>query len=246
MKSKAAPIALACVLAACAHVASALAGGITIKVIDEHNNGIYSRVYYNDGTEPPPFWNTDQKGDVPQTPPTCGKTRTLHAHPFDSGAYFDSTEEPCAARVILRVLSRQTPKGAALKYEIFPVTLSDGSAGVVTVKAALDTNSVNRSGFKIVPHCDVHIYASADQQLFKVDGETWKSVKQTTTPFSYVFGGSDWPDVQTVTTRGQCDSTAGHGALQQAAVKLSKSANKGAIKMDAFRSLGVEPELKVK
>jgi hypothetical protein len=244
MKCKTAAITLVCIVAACAQASSGLAGGMTIKVIDEHNKGVYSRVYYNDGTEPPPFWNTDQKGDVPQPPPTCGKMRTLHAHPFDSGAYFDSTEEPCASKVVLRVLSRQTPKGQAIKYEIFSVTLSDGSEGVLTVKAALDSNFVNKSTAGVT-HCEVRLDASADQQLFKVDGETWKNVAETTTPFSNVFAGSDWPDTQTVTAQGPC-TTAGRKAQKEAIYTLSKRANKDSIKMEAFRALGLEPQLKVK
>ena len=68
----------------------AFAGGVKINVINEHNNGVYSRVYYNDGTQPPPFLNTDQKGLVPQSP--------LHAKRYGRCTLIRSTLVPISIR----------------------------------------------------------------------------------------------------------------------------------------------------
>ena len=231
-----------------AHVTTAWGDTITIKVIDEHNDGIYSRVFYHDGTQPPPFANTDQKGEVQQPPATCGKTQALHAHPYDTGAYFDSVEEPCSSRVTLRVLSRQTPKGKAIKYEVLPFTLPDGSPGIMTVKAALESKR-----FQEVPvsseggpeNCVVTLNAIADQQIFKVEGEKWIGIAQSTGSFSKVFANAKLPDTQTVTFPRPCSDTTERvqTLTTGAADLLDKSVNKDAVKLnETLRSLGFDYE----
>jgi len=243
-------LAIALSWIACEEATGAQADSIAIKVIDDNNSGVYSRVYYNDGTQPPPFSNTDQNGEVPKPPLTCGKMRTLHAHPYDTGAYFDSPEEPCGSKITLRVLSRQTPKGTAVEFKIVPVTLPDGLPGVITWKAALDSklSDVN-SGLFLGPECDVELYAYAEQQAFKVEGEKWVGLAQATTPFSKTFVGAKLPDQQTVRLLGACDEMNARLRTLKAgaADKLGKSVVKGSIKMnDTFRSLGFEHDLKLK
>jgi hypothetical protein len=211
---------------------------LTVRVVDERDTGIYSRVFYEDGTQPRPFWNTDQKGEI-QRPHPCGKTRTLKAHPFDTGTYFDSEELPCASKVILRVLKRETPKGLAVNFQIVPITLPDGSPGVVTVKAALAASSVEVDKTK----CEITLQAIADQQAFKVDGDHWISIKRGSTAFSQVFGGALQPDLQVVTVPYGCAATGGRlMTLQERAVdRLDKSFLKGGVMTtESLRSLGIQ------
>jgi hypothetical protein len=124
---------------------------------------------------------TDRTGEVPQPPRDCGKMRMLHARPFDSGSYFNSDPEPCAQKIILRVLSRQTPKGAAINYQIVPFTLPDGSPGVMTVKAALESKTSETSSEGRQRQCQITLNAIADQHAFKIQGDTWVALKHATT-----------------------------------------------------------------
>jgi hypothetical protein len=216
--------------------------GICSKVVDEHDTGVYSRILYEDGTRPRPFWNTDQKGEV-QRPHPCGKTKTLKAHPFDAGAYFDSGEEPCAVKVILRVLKRQTPKGRAINFQIVPITLPDGAPGVIALKAALVATSLDVGQSKERPQGEVKLQAVADQQAFKVDGDRWISIKQASTAFSQVFEGAIQPDLQIVTLPYECAATGGRlRTLQKRAVdRVDKSFVNGEVmKTESLRSLGIQ------
>jgi hypothetical protein len=227
-------------VATCANAAYGQA--ITIKVSDEHSRGIYSRVYYDDGTQPRPFWNTDLNGAV-QRPHACGKTRTLKAHPFDSGAFFDSNEEPCAPKVSLRVLERQTPKGTAINFKIVPLTLPDGSPGVITLKAALEATTQDVGKSRERPQCEAKFDIFADQQVYKVEGENWIPVKRGSSPFSRVFAGSIQPDSQTVILPYNCAATGGRLQTLQAGAtdRINKSLAVGAVmKNETLHDLGVQ------
>jgi hypothetical protein len=231
-------------LASFAGVTAAYSSSFSIRVIDEHNNGVYSRIYYDDGTQPRPFLKTDQKGEVPDPPRTCGKMRTLYAHPFDSGSYFDSLEEPCKPpNVVLHVVSRQTPSGKAISYKIISFILPDGSPGVLTLKAALESTSSDTSKVRQTPQCEVKFNAIADQHVFKVEGNNWITLKQGTTAFSNAFAGSLQPDTQTITLPYACDAAGGRVLSLQsgAADRLDKSVTNSAVMMnETLRSLGLE------
>jgi hypothetical protein len=210
-----------------------------INVMDEGGTGVYSRVYYEDGTQPRPFWNTNEKGEL-QRPQPCGKTRTLKAHPFDTGTYFDSVEEPCAEKVTLRVVKRKTPKGIAINFRTVPFTLLDGSPAVMVLKSTLDVSSLDLNTAN--PGCQVKLLAGAHQEVFKVEGVRWVSVKQGATELSKVVAGAVQPDQQVVNLPYQC-ATAGERlpTLQAgAADRIEKSLAKGpVITNETLRNLGI-------
>lgn len=221
-------------------VTAAYSASLAIKVINEQNNGVYSEVFYDDGTQRTSFLKTDQKGVVPNPPATCGKMRTLYAHPFDSGSYFDSPLEPCGSKVVLRVLSRHTPIGHAITFQMIPFTLPDGSPGVITLKAALQSKS---SDVPKTSLCEVTLKALADQQVFKIEGEDWVSVKEATTAFSNVFSDAKQPDLQTVTLPYTCNKVGGRVRTLQsnAADRLATSASKKAVMLyGTLKSLGFQ------
>lgn len=143
------------------------AQGIAIKVMDEKNTGIYSQVFYEEQTTPRPFWTTDQKGEL-QKPSPCGKTHSLKAHPFDSGTYFDSLEVPCTTKITLRVVSRSTPKWTAINWKLEPIKFSDGSPGVIVLKAGLETSLNDQLDSQ---QCEVTLNAVANQEAYRVDGD---------------------------------------------------------------------------
>jgi hypothetical protein len=66
-----------------AHASGVSAEPLRIMVIDENNKGVFSRVYYSDGTHRHSFFVTDHEGKVQQAPSECGKISTLRARPYD-------------------------------------------------------------------------------------------------------------------------------------------------------------------
>jgi hypothetical protein len=230
---------LAMLLVGIANVTGAHSETLGISVIDEGGAGIYSRVYYEDGTQPRPFWNTNERGEL-QRPQPCGKTRTLKAHPFDTGTYFDSVEEPCAEKVTLRVVKRKTPKGIAINFRTVPFMLSDGSPAVMVLKSTLDATSLELNTAN--PGCQVKLLAGSHQEVFKVDGIRWVSVKQGATELSKVIAGAEQPDQQVVNLPFAC-ATAGERlpTLQAgAADRIEKSFAKGAIMTnETLKNLGI-------
>jgi hypothetical protein len=220
--------------------AAAHAQTMAIKVVDEGGNGVYSRVFYEDGSKPRPFWNTDQKGEL-QRPHACGQTKSLKARPFDAGAYFESVEEPCDVNVTLRVISRMTPKGWAINYQIAPFTLPDGSPGIITLKGAIETTTSDAvTGSS---RCEVVMEAVADQQAYKVQGDRWISLKQGFVSLSKVISGVTQPDTQSITLPYPCSATKDRVLTLQAAAadRVDKNLADGMVLTnETLRSLGLQ------
>jgi hypothetical protein len=148
-------------------------------------------------------------------------------------------------------LSRQTPKGWAVNFEIVPVTLPDGSDGVITWKAALDLESYDKGKlFGLYQECRVQLYAVSDQQAFKIiNADNWKSISQVTTPLSNSFASAKLPDEQTVTFPYRCAATEDQVRTLKAGAAdlLYKSVSKDTIKLDeTLRSLGFQGDWKAK
>jgi hypothetical protein len=89
--------------------------------------------------------------------------------------------------------------------------------------------------------CQVTLNAIADQNAFKVQGDRWVPLKQTTTAFSNVFAKAAQPDLQTVTLPSSCEKMRDRvQTLQASAVNsLDRSVNKDSIMVEqTLRSLG--------
>ncbi len=224
----------------------AAADMLSIQVLDEHDRGIMSRVYYNDGSKSPSFWETDDKGVVVRSH-ACGNTRTLRARPRDTGSYFDSEEKPCAEpKVALRVLSRKTPLGYAFSSYTVAVKLQDGGDAVVTYRTALEADTADM--FTGIATCQVNLKAIVFQQVFKVQDDNWNWVplKDLSTPLSKVVPGAEQPDNQTVALPFQCNGTEGRIQTLQsdAAKRLSKTfSQKPVLLLSSFEALGIPIEL---
>lgn len=226
------------------HASSASSESLTIKVIDDYNKGVNSRVYYNDGTHRHSFFTTDHEGKVTQPPSTCGKIRALRAHPSDSGAYFDSPAQPCASKVFLRTLIRQTPLGKAISLQIIPFNLRDGSSAVLALKPVLNSTSKDLSEPGNDPQCKIKFSAFADQHVFKIEGEDWIELKRTTTAFSNVFKNAKQPDVETVTLPWGCNAASKRIQMLKrlATDRIHRSALKNAVMFkEILQSLGYQP-----
>ena len=236
-------------LFAIAQASIACSESTTIKVIDEYNKGVDSRVYYNDGTHRHSFFKTDNKGEVPQPAYSCSKISTFFARPIDSDKYFDSAKELCASKVILRTLTRQTTMGNAISFEIIPFTLPDGSSAVLILKAGLNSTSKDLNRNRERPQCEVQFNAIADQQAFRVEGDNWIGLKRVITEFSNVFADARQPDLQTVTFQYPCNAAGERVRMLQkiAADRIARSAMKNAVRFnEILRSLGYQPDDRTK
>jgi len=146
---------------------------LSVKVVDEVGQGVLSDVFYFDGSQPTPFKITDPPGFA-KIPGDCTTIKSLKAHPHDTGAYFESHTLPCSSSVVLRVLSKKTPFGVALKAFEFKTKLPDGTPGVVTIKAGIESSATDIAGQK----CDVSVRTVLDQRTFMTVGDEWSEVKK--------------------------------------------------------------------
>jgi hypothetical protein len=163
---------IACVMFCGLFITKGFADTLTVTVLNESNKGIRSRVVYKAGPSPSVLGDTDENGALTKDF-SCKSGELLAAKPFDKGAYFESTEEPCQSKVTLRVLSRQNPKGFAINYRIEKINLPDGSPAVITYKGFVSTKTAaipNSSG------CAVDVDSSVQQQVYKIDGSKWTFV----------------------------------------------------------------------
>ena len=80
---------------------------LTIKVMDEQNKGVYSRVLYKAAAAPSVLGDTDKEGAM-VTNYACGAGQVLAARPFDTASYFNSNDEPCRSEVTLTRIPRMT------------------------------------------------------------------------------------------------------------------------------------------
>lgn len=230
-------IATAIALLCCTGEASAQS--LRISVVDESGGGVLSRVYYEETSQPRPFWNTDTLGRV-ERPHNCGKTKMLKAAPMDSGSYFESPEEPCANKVTLRVLKRKTPIGVAFAVKTVSARLPDGSPAVVKFSTVLGTaQSTTLTGLE---QCEVKFSAFVEQEVFKVDGEQWTQVRRLPTLLSSVISEKAPPDQLAYAFPGKCADSAEQVRALQLRVSNSIAESFRAadvVKPDALSNLGV-------
>jgi hypothetical protein len=153
-------------------LAPASGANLSVKVVDEAGQGVLSDVFYYDGSQPTPFKITDPPG-IAKIPGDCKTIKSLKAHPHDTGAYFESPTIPCSSSVVLRVLSKNTPFGVALKAFEFKMKLPDGTPGVVILKAGIQSSATGEGD-----KCDVSVRTVVDQRTFRAVGDEWSEVKQ--------------------------------------------------------------------
>jgi hypothetical protein len=156
---------------------------LTVIVLNEKNKGIRSRVVYKSGSEAQVLGDTNDD-DALTKDFACAPGKLISAKPFDKGAYFESTDEPCQRKVTLRVLSRQTPKGYAINWRIQDFTLKDGSPAVITYKGFVNSDiapTANNAG------CAVDVNSAVQQEVFKVEGTEWTIVTKNVVDSSSLF-----------------------------------------------------------
>lgn len=148
---------------------------------DENNRGVPSRVMVAEGAEPSLFGETDQRGTL-RREHNCAQRQVLKARPVDIGAYFESQERPCTRKVTLNVVSRQTPKGTAFVHRVESLQLPDGTMGVAVYKGVLETwtrGILTAGGKSGREGCNAAVRVVVREQVFRVDGDIWHSVKET-------------------------------------------------------------------
>jgi hypothetical protein len=217
---------------------------LRIRVIDEYNKGVFSRVYYSDGTHRHSFFVTDHEGEVQQTPSECGKISILRARPYASEAYFDSIAQPCMSKIVLRVLHKQTPSGRAISLQTISFSLPDGSAGVLAIKVVLKSTSQDLGDPQNDRHCEFTLSAFAHQQVFRVEGENWIGLKQTKTALSNVIASAKQPDQETVTFPYNCKAASKRIQMleKMSTDRIHRSVHKNAVMLEKIlQSLGYGP-----
>jgi hypothetical protein len=234
-------LALVGYLVAIVNFADASAASVKIKVIDEYNKGVASRVYYNDGTHRHSFFETSGSGEVPQAPTACGNIITLRARPIDSVAYFESSAQPCASNVVLRVFRRATSSGVAMALQLVPFTRPDGTAALLAIKVALVSTS-QETDMGDGPLCELKLGVYVHLYAFRVQSDDWESLGQATTVLSTLATNAELPDSETVTLPVSCNRARNRiKILQQvAADRINRSLHKNAILLDrAIHALGL-------
>lgn len=227
-----------------AHASGVSSEPLRIRVIDEYNKGVFSRVYYSDGTHRHSFFVTDHEGKVQQTPSECGKISILRARPYDPEAYFDSIAQPCMSKIVLRVLHKQTPSGKAIGLQMISFSLPDGSAGVLAIKVVLKSTSQDLGDPQNDRHCEFTLSAIAHQQVFRVEGENWIGLKQTKTALSNVIASAKQPDQETVTLPYNCNAASKRIQMLEkiSTDRIHRSVHRNAVMLEKIlQSLGYGP-----
>lgn len=147
-------------------VADAQPASIQITVLNEKNQGVKSIVALKRDGKKTRFGETDTTGKI-QRPYQCQLGETFQANPMDRGAYFSSKEEDCRDRVILRVLGRQTPLGAAIGVVAEPVQAGRDSEWKYVVLA----KGLSQEKLQDTPggRCELLVEAKAVPELYAVD-----------------------------------------------------------------------------
>jgi hypothetical protein len=190
-------------LGACAANAETL----TINVMDEQNRGVRSRVLYKTAPPPSVLGDTDNQGKLVRSH-DCVAGQVFSARPFDIGSYFESFDEPCKADVILRVISRQTPKGMAVQFRIEPFIFTDGSPGIILYKGVVTTRAseiLHENDAR--PSCSVEVNPIVEQKAFKIDNTSWKVVAGNEVSPSAIFAGPGWTQSKSVLLPYDCGTS---------------------------------------
>lgn len=174
-----------------------------IKVLNEQNLGIKSRVVFKAEKTASILGDTDDQGDLKKDF-VCSTGELLVARPFDSGAYFDSAGEPCKSDVILRVIRRQNPKGVALDYRIENLVLRNNQNAVIVYKGFV--NTVANPNANLLG-CSVIINSVLKQELYKVDGVKWVALADNEIDPSAILSGIKVPDRAHVTFPEGCEAS---------------------------------------
>lgn len=139
---------------------------IAVSVVDERNTGVQSRILLSQ--QGSPLGDTDATGHF-QKAYKCQNGDYIKARPADIGSYFESAEAACAPTLTLRVVSKQTPEGAASSVRLEQINLPNGLLGFVILKGRVDTDLEGiRSG-----GCDAEVTAGVYAQAYIVDGDKW-------------------------------------------------------------------------
>ena len=118
----------------------AVAGGLSISVVDDRKQGVSSDIYSEVGTTEIIIGRTKQDGTLLVPAFKCNYDKPLLAKPID-GSYFNSNQEPCKTPLSFLVHSRITPKGTTAFNRIWKnVKFPDGSDGQIDVMVAINVD----------------------------------------------------------------------------------------------------------
>ena len=240
-------LASLCLFAAAALLDAAIVRGdtLTVRVMDEQNRGVHSRVLHRIAADPSVLGDTDTQGNLTRSY-QCA-SGVLIARPFDIGSYFESRDQPCNADVTLRVIRRQTPKGLAIQFRLEDTLLADGSHGFVTYKGLLETKITEISNNK----CEVRVGALVEQTAFKAQGTplskdagTWTELGRRYVDPHKIFiydraKVGNWEQVKTVVFPYDCTASSSRiqGVRTEAARDLSYILDTSSIPADSIREL---------
>jgi hypothetical protein len=149
---------------------------VSVKVLNEIGLGIESNVYY-EAEKPPARWQLTDKNGITSVVGKCPTISSFRARPLDIGAYFESNPQPCSTNVVLRVLSKKTPRGIAFKALNYQFALPDGTQVVGVVKfdvAPIAENNTSKA------QCDVFLKTVTQDNFYQVVGDYWKEIDKST------------------------------------------------------------------
>jgi hypothetical protein len=150
---------------------------VSITVIDEKNNGVASVVNLKYQGNRIRFGATNKIGQIHRAH-RCELGQTFQADPEDRGAYFSSEERDCGEKVILHVIGRQTPYGAALDMSTVPIgyAVSDRWKYVVVSKG-VSNDALQASPGTLPQGCELIVNTKVIPELYAIDRDAkWVKV----------------------------------------------------------------------